>query len=252
MADLTNKTVVITGASQGIGAAAARAFAGLGANVVLVARSEARITALAKEIEASGGKAMALVCDVSQFAAVQQVIDTTCDTYGGVDILINNAGTIDPIAPLATADPADWSKAIDINLKGVFHGMRAALPIMTSGSTIITVSSGAAHSALEGWSAYCTSKAGVAMLTKAAHIEHAHQGIRVFGLSPGLVATEMQVKIRASGVNPVSKSDPATHRPPEVIATALLWLCTDDADEYLGQEISISNEVIRKQIGIEV
>ncbi len=247
---MTGKTVAITGASRGIGAAAARAFAAAGANVALLARSSEELGALAAEL---GDAAMALSCDVSDFAAVEAAIGATAERFGGLDVLINNAGVIEPIAMLGEADPAAWGQLVDINVKGVFHGMRAALPIMTAagGGTIITTSSGAAHNPLEGWSAYCTSKAGAAMLTACLDKEARGQGIRAMGLSPGTVATRMQREIRASGVNPVSQLDWSAHIPPEWPAQCLLWMCTPDADDYIGQEVSLRDPEIRARAGIE-
>lgn len=250
MTEVTGKTVLITGASRGIGAATAKAFAKAGANVVLTARSKDQIEDLAAEITKTGGKAIAIACDVSDFGQMQAAVDAATRVFGGLNILINNAGVVDPIGPLAQADPEDWGRTIDINLKGVFNGMRAALAVMQSGSTILTVSSGAAHSALEGWSAYCTSKAGAAMLTKAADIENRQRGIRIMGLSPGTVATDMQVKIRASGINPVSKLDPSAHISAKWPAKALLWMCTKASDDFLGQEISLRDERLRRRIGL--
>lgn len=247
---MTGKTVVITGASRGIGAAAARAFAAAGANVALLARSSEEIGALAAEL---GDTALALPCDVSDFGAVDAAIASAVGRFGGLDVLINNAGVIEPIAMLGKADPAAWGQLVDINVKGVFHGMRAALPIMTAagGGTIITTSSGAAHNPLEGWSAYCTSKAGAAMLTACLDKEARGQGIRAMGLSPGTVATRMQREIRASGVNPVSQLDWSAHIPPEWPAQCLLWMCSADADDYIGQEVSLRDPEIRARAGIE-
>jgi len=246
---MDGKRVLITGASKGIGAAAARVFAAAGAKVGLAARSEARIAALAAEI---GGGALALPCDVASHSAVEAAVAAMTRAFGGVDVLINNAGMIEPIATLDTADPAAWGQAIDINLKGVFHGIRAVLPGMLArgGGTIITVSSGAAHSPLEGWSAYCSAKAGAAMLTACLHHETHGRGIRAMGLSPGTVATDMQKVIRASGVNPVSQLDPSVHIPADWPARALLWMCEAEADAYLGQEISLRDEGIRRRAGL--
>jgi len=247
--DMTGKVVAITGASRGIGAAAARLFAEAGAKVGLIARSEGAIAEIAAEI---GPNAMALACDIASSPAFFGAIQRLEAAFGPVDVLINNAGVIEPIAPLAQADPAAWDQAIDINLKGVFHGMRAVMPGMIArhSGTIITVSSGAAHNPLEGWSAYCAGKAGAAMLTSVAHHESGHSGLRIMGLSPGTVATEMQVKIRASGINPVSQLDPEVHIPADWPARALLWMCTPDADDFLGQEIALRDEEIRRRIGL--
>lgn len=246
---MQGKVVVITGASRGIGAATARVFAQAGARVALLARSTAEIGALAAEI---GNDAMALACDVADWAAVQTALATVVARTGRLDALIGNAGVIDPIARLSQADPAAWARAVEINLTGVFHGMRAAIPIMRAqgSGTIITVSSGAAHNPLEGWGAYCASKAGAAMLTRVAHLEEGGHGLRIMGLSPGTVATGMQVRIRESGVNPVARLDPSVHIPADWPARALMWMCGPDADEFLGQEIALRDEGIRRRVGL--
>ena len=141
MKHITGKTIVITGASKGIGAATARTLAGLGAHVVLAARSSDALKALAKETDG-----IAVPCDVSDYGQVEALIDQA----GPVDALINNAGLIDPIAHLAQSDPEAWGRVVDVNVKGVYHGLRAALPGMTArgSGTVINISSGAATSAL--------------------------------------------------------------------------------------------------------
>jgi len=247
--DFNGKTVVITGASRGIGADAARQFAAAGANLALLARSAEALDDLAAEI---GGNVLVAACDVSDHAAVIEALGKAHQRFGSLDVLINNAGVIEPIARLEDADPAAWAKLIDINLTGVFNGIRAALPLMkpAGGGTIITVSSGAAHNALEGWSAYCSSKAGAAMLTRALDLEERANGIRAMGLSPGTVATQMQRDIKASGINPVSELNWEDHIPAEWPARALLWMCTADADDHIGQEISLRDEGIRKRVGL--
>ncbi|MBV7380242.1 SDR family oxidoreductase [Maritimibacter dapengensis] len=247
--DMSGKTVVITGASRGIGEAAARVFADAGANVALLARSGDALSDLA---DAIGENAMALECDVSRFESVQEAVDEAASRFGSVDVLINNAGVIEPIARLADSEPDDWGRAIDVNLKGVYHGMRAVLPMMLKKGegTVLTISSGAAHGALEGWSHYCASKAAVHMMTKALHKEEAGHGIRAIGLSPGTVATEMQREIKASGVNPVSQLDWSDHIPAEWPAKCLLWLCGPDGDAWLGQEVSLRDEDVRRSVGL--
>jgi NAD(P)-dependent dehydrogenase (short-subunit alcohol dehydrogenase family) len=249
MIDLTGRTVLITGASRGIGAEAARVFAEAGANVALVARSADSIADLAGEI---GNKAVAIPCDISRYWEVAQAVENCVTAFGGLDILINNAGVIEPIARLENADPEGWGQVIDINLKGVFHGMRAALPVMEAagGGTVLTISSGAAHNAIEAWSHYCASKAGAAMLTMCLHKEMGDKGIRAMGLSPGTVATQMQREIKASGINPVSQLDWSDHIPADWPAKALLWMCGPESDAYLGQEISLRDESIRKKVGL--
>ncbi|MEP3344942.1 MAG: SDR family oxidoreductase [Litoreibacter sp.] len=250
MVDLTGKTALITGASRGIGADTARVMAVAGAHVVLLARSARDMEVLAAEI---GARAIVCNCDVSNYEDWTRAVTTALEQTGRIDILVNNAGLIDPIARLEDSDPEEWGKLIDVNLKGVYYGVRAVLPTMLDQGkgTILNISSGAAHGPLEGWSAYCSSKAGAAMLTRCIQKEHGDAGLRVMGLSPGTVATEMQVKIKASGINPVSALDPSVHIPADWPAKALLWMCGADADSYLGEEISLRDEDVRRRVGVE-
>jgi NAD(P)-dependent dehydrogenase (short-subunit alcohol dehydrogenase family) len=252
MGRLSGKTVVITGASRGIGAAAAEAMAAEGASLMLLARSADAITALATRLRAAGVRAEAMTCDVGQFSQVQAAVGRTREAFGRVDALINNAGVIEPIGPMATTDPRAWAHSADTNFKGVFFGMRAVLPLMRAqgAGVIVNLGSGAAHTPLEGWSHYCAAKAACDMLTRCAHLENRGRGIRVFSLSPGTVATDMQRKIKASGINPVSQMDFASHAPPEMPARALVWLCTDDAADFAGQEVSLRDPGIRARVGL--
>lgn len=247
--DLNGKGVVITGASRGIGAATARAFAQAGAQVALLARGADEIAQLAGEI---GPNALAIPCDVTRYWEVEAAINAAHRAFGRLDVLIGNAGVIEPISPLAQADPEAWGQVIDINLKGVFHGMRAAVPLMlgAGGGTVITISSGAAYSALEGWSHYCASKAGALMLTASLHKEYAGRGIRALGLSPGTVATQMQREIKASGINPVAALKWEDHIPPEWPAKALMWMCGPEADGYLGADVMLRDAEIRARLGL--
>ena len=249
MTQFEGKVVMITGASRGIGEAAARLFAEAGAKVALLARGRDEIARIAGEI---GPDAIAVPCDISRYWEVEAAVNACLQAFGKLDILINNAGALKPIAPLIEADPEEWGHVLDVNTKGVFNGMRAAMPVMLArgGGTVITISSGAAHRPLEGWSAYCTSKAGTAMLTRAAHLENADKGLRIMGLSPGTVATQMQRDIKASGVNPVSQLDWEDHVPPEWPAKTLMWMCTPAADGYLGEEISLREEEVRRTVGL--
>jgi NAD(P)-dependent dehydrogenase (short-subunit alcohol dehydrogenase family) len=249
MTAMQGKTVLITGASRGIGEAAAREFAAAGAKVALAARDRDAIGRLAADI---GTAALAIPCDVSRHSDVAAAVEACVRSFGGLDVLIGNAGVIEPIAHLWKADPDTWGRSIDVNLKGVFNGMRAALPVMTAngGGTIITVSSGAAHNPVEAWSAYCAGKAGAAMLTRCLHLEARGRGIRAMGLSPGTVATQMQREIKASGINPVSQLDWSVHIPPDWPAKALLWMCSADSDAFLGEEISLRDEAIRRRVGL--
>jgi len=252
LSDLTDKIIVITGASRGIGEAAARYLATKGAKVVLAARSTEDIERIAGEITKTGGTAISQPCDVSDYAQVKVLMDTVVAAYGGIDVLVNNAGLIDPIARLIDSDPEKWGQIVDINYKGVYYCLHTAIPEMlrTGGGTIINISSGAATGALEGWSHYCSTKAAVLSLTQCAHKEHGDQGIRVVGLSPGTVATDMQVKIKNSGINPVSKLDFSVHIPPAWVAKAIAYLAGAGADKYAGSDFSLKNDAGRAEVGL--
>lgn len=252
MNSLNGKIALVTGASRGIGLATARELSAKGARVVLAARSSALISQHAAELAQSGAEASAIGCDVSSFEQFQATVDATCELYGRLDILVNNAGVIDPIARLSDGDPEVWGHAIDVNVKGVYHGLRAAIPVMErqGSGVIVNISSGAANSALEGWSHYCSSKAAAKKLTECAHKEVADRGIRVVGLSPGTVATDMMGKIKSSGINPVSKLDWSSHIPPEWAARAVAFLCGPGGSEYAGTDFSIKTNEGRRAVGL--
>ncbi|OCW59200.1 SDR family oxidoreductase [Hoeflea olei] len=247
--DLNGKTALITGASRGIGEAAARIMAGYGANVVLAARSQGDTNRIASEI---GERALAVTCDVARYGDIENAVNQAVKSFGRLDILVNNAGVIDPIARIAESDPEAWDQAVDINVKGVYHGLRAAIPVMKrqGGGVIVNISSGAASNALEGWSHYCATKAAVLMLTRCAHLECVADKIRVVGLSPGTVATDMQRSIKSSGVNPVSRLDWSDHIPPEWAGEAIAWLSTDAARPYDGGDMSLRTEEARRAVGL--
>jgi len=252
MSHVAGKTVIVTGASRGIGAATAKHFASLGARTVLAARSQDTVEAIAKQITDTGGVATAVRCNVADQNDVEALIQHACETFGGPDVLINNAGLIEPIGLLADSDPAAWSEVVDVNLKGVFYGIRFAIPRMLErgGGTIINLSSGAATSALAGWAHYCCTKAAVLSLTRCVDKEYREQGIRVLGLSPGTVATDMQIAIRASGINPVSRLDPSSHIPAEWVAKAIAYLCDPAADRHLGTDFSLKTDAGRAEAGL--
>ena len=252
MPSVAGKVVIVTGASRGIGEAAALALGRAGAAVMLLARDGARVEQVATQITRDGGQAAALACDVADYAAMQRAAAETRSRFGRLDVLVNNAGVIEPIASVADGDPAAWARSIQINLLGAYHAIHAVLPdmIAAGGGTIINLSSGAAMRPLQGWSAYCTGKAGLAMLTRAIALEHAGQGIRVFGFQPGTTDTDMHVIIRASGVNPLSRLPRETLTPVAHPAAAIVYLCTEAADDLAGQEVVLGNEAFRARLNL--
>jgi 3-oxoacyl-[acyl-carrier protein] reductase len=253
MGSLTGKVMIVTGASRGIGAAAAAALAKAGASVMLTARDGTLATEVAGQIIEAGGRAYATACDVSDYAAVEWLVTETEGRFGKVDALINNAGVIEPIASVAESDPAVWARNIEINLTGAYNPIRALLPrmIASGGGTIVNVSSGAGIRPLEGWSAYCSGKAGLVMLTRAIALENPTNGIRVFGFQPGTTDTDMQVTIRASGINVVSKIPRENLTPVAHPAAAIVYLCTPAADDLNGREFSLRDDSFRARLRLE-
>ena len=247
--DLTGKTALITGASRGIGEATARHLAALGANVALAARNAVAVRRIADDI---GRPALGLGCDVADWHQSVAAVNRTVEAFGGVDILVNNAGLIDPITRIADADPFAWGQVVDVNVKGAFHMLRAVVPGMLARGSglVINISSGAATSALEGWSHYCATKAALLSLTRTANKELGPGGVKVVGLSPGTVATDMQRAIRSSGINPVSRLEWDAHIPPEWVARAIAWLTTDAARAYDGGDFSLKTKEGRRAAGL--
>ena len=252
MQELEGQAAIVTGASRGIGAATARELARHGVAVVLAARSVGDMETVAANIRGAGGTAGAIACDVSRYGDVAATVEHCLGAYGRLDILVNNAGVIEPISRLGNSDPEQWDRCADINFKGVYHGLRAAIPVMEArgSGVIVNLSSGAASGALEGWSHYCSTKAAALSLTRCADKEYRDKGIRVVGLSPGTVATDMQVAIKASGMNPVSQLDPAVHISADWVARAIAWLCTGDAAEFAGTDFSLKTDEGRRRAGL--
>lgn len=246
--------VIVTGASRGIGAATALELANRGCKVVLAARSLERIQNLAETICSQQGQALALACNVADDQALDMVVQQTLTHFGKVTALINNAGVIEPIARLEHTDITQWREAIQINLVGAYLGVRAVLPhfYKQGQGVIVNVSSGAARTPLEGWSAYCSSKAGLAMLTQTISLEAEGRSVNVYGFAPGLVDTDMQGQIRASGINQVSRLARDTLSSPADAAKAVAWLCLHSPQDISGQELDIRDTVLRARMGLEL
>jgi len=234
----SRRVTIVTGASRGLGRAAAYELARDGYAVALAARSLDACEEAAGEIREQGGEALAVQLDVADRESVRNAVEGVLARWGKIDVLVNNAGVVEPIGMLGELDEEAWAQNIGINLLGPFNALQAVLPTMkrNGGGTIINVSSGAAHRAIEGWSAYCSAKAGLAMLTASIATELAGEGIFVYALSPGTVDTEMQAVIRASGINPVSQIPREALTPVQIPARAIARLANIRSPELNGEE----------------
>ena len=199
--NIKEKVVVITGASSGLGEATARLLSAEGASVVLGARREQRLRSLADEVTTNGGKATAIVTDVTKREQVQKLVDTAVQTYGRIDVIINNAGLM-PQSLLEQLKVDEWEQMIDVNIKGVLYGIAAALPYMQKQKAghIINVSSVAGHKVGPGSSVYAATKHAVRALSEGLRQEVKPYNIRMTVVSPGAVATELPNTITDAAV----------------------------------------------------
>jgi NAD(P)-dependent dehydrogenase (short-subunit alcohol dehydrogenase family) len=233
---LSGKRALVTGGNRGIGLAVVQALVAAGAEVTFTARRPATVTG-----------ATCVVCDVTNRAGMSGLMAQ------GFDILVNNAGVIGPIGRIADVAVEDWATNIQTNLIAAFHATQLAVRGMRGkGGVIINLSSGAAHRPMEGWSAYCAGKAGLAMLTRSVHEEYGAEGIRIYGFAPGVVDTDMQGAIRASGINPVSKIPRENLAPASDPARGIVWLCGEAAADWAGRELDVRNEEFRRACGLPV
>lgn len=195
---MTHFTVVVTGASRGLGAAIARLLPRLGASIVLNARSEAALAVIAREIRSDGGRAEVVAGDLRQPELCEQLVRTALDRFDRLDAVINNAATLEPVAPVAEADPEAWARALAVNVIAPVLLARAALPALrVRQGRILNVSSGAAIRPKTAWAAYNASKAALNQIT--ATLAREEPEITALAIDPGVMDTEMQAVIRAQG-----------------------------------------------------
>jgi NADP-dependent 3-hydroxy acid dehydrogenase YdfG len=190
--NISGKVVVITGASSGLGEATARLLSRQGAIVVLGARRNDRIKALADQLTGAGGKALAVATDVTDREQVKRLVDTAVKSFGRIDVMLNNAGVM-PLAPLELAKTDEWDQMIDVNIKGVLNGIAAALPYMREQKSghFINVSSVYGHKVGPNAAVYCATKFAVRAISEGLRQEVKPYNIRTTIISPGAVATEL-------------------------------------------------------------
>jgi NAD(P)-dependent dehydrogenase (short-subunit alcohol dehydrogenase family) len=236
---LEGKVAVVIGASRGIGRAIALRFAQAGAKVVVSSRKLEGVQAVADEIEASGGKALALQAHVGRMDDVMALVTRTVETFGRVDVAVNNAATNPHFGPLLTADEGQVDKTLDVNLKGVFRGCKAVAPLMEKqgGGKIINIASIAGLRPGPGMGVYGISKAGVIMLTQVLAVELGPANIQVNAIAPGVIKTRFsQVLWQTPQIaEPALRSLPVGRfGEPEEVASLALYLASPSSDYVTG------------------
>jgi NAD(P)-dependent dehydrogenase (short-subunit alcohol dehydrogenase family) len=241
---LANKVALITGAGSGIGQAAARLFAREGASVAVMDFNEAAAIGTANEITAQGGKALAIAGDVSLEADVRRMVEETIARFGRLDVLYNNAGTVNqPMTQMAELSVEHYDRVMAVNARSVYLGIKHAIPHMKrGGGSIINTASQAAFMAIIGGASYCASKAAVVGLTRVAALEYAQFKIRVNCICPGIIDTPLISNISAQAdINTAAWEINALKRRglPEEIAKVALFLASDDSSYISGAPFSI-------------
>lgn len=240
------QTVIVTGASRGLGAAIAQLAAGWGAAVVLAARSSQELQEGVRKIEQAGGNALAVNGDVSREEDCREIIRQALAQYGQIDALVNNGGTVEPIAPIAEASLQEWQKAWAVNLFGPVMLIQMALPqLRQNRGRVINISSGAAETVVGGWGAYSTSKAALNHLTRILASEEPQ--VTALAVRPGLVNTAMQSTIRERGKSRMAESnyqrlsgayESGSLLPPEQPGRAIACLALHAPVEWSGEALA--------------
>ncbi|WP_437623978.1 SDR family oxidoreductase [Sorangium sp. So ce1151] len=241
----TGKVAFVTGAGSGIGRAAALAFAREGAKVVVADVSEQNSQETVRRIEALGGRALAVRCDVTRAEDVKAALDQTIAAFGRLDAAFNNAGSEQAVTATADLTEEEWNRIVRVNLGGVFLCMKYEIPLMLQrgGGAIVNTSSGAGVKGFKGQAAYAAAKHGVVGLTKSAALDYAPQNIRINAVCPGIIDTPMMDRFSggtAEGRERVISQEPIGRMGrPEEIANAVLWLCSDAAPFVVGHAMVI-------------
>ena len=225
---LEGKVVLITGASQGLGRALALAYAKKGAKLAINARSEDSIHSVAREAEEQGAEVLAVAAGVSRSADVEMLVSETVERFGGIDVLINNAGILGPRVAIEEYPEDEWRRVIDANLTGPFLVSKAAIPHMREGGSIINLVSGVSVEGRAEWGAYSVSKFGLEGLNQILAAELQERGIRVNAVDPGGMRTDMRA-------NAYPQEDPMTRITPEENVGVFLYLASDESRGLTGQ-----------------
>ena len=240
MGSLDDKVVAITGASSGIGAATARRLASQGAAVVLGARRADRLDALASEIGAAGGRATGVTVDVTRAEDLERLVETAVATYGRLDVLVSNAG-IGPISPMSARRRTDWDAMIDVNLRGVLHGIDAALPIFEAQGRghFVTIVSTAGLKIVPTMAVYAATKNAVRTVLEGLRQESTDGTLKTTAISPGYVRTEFGESVTDPALRAeIGRGMQAFALDPDAIARAVEFVIDQPWEVEIG-ELSI-------------
>ena len=249
----TQRTALVTGASRGLGRAVALELARSGMRVGLVARSTEGLEETHRQLRELGAEARLFPADLSNAEQVEGLARGVREWTAHLDVLVNNAGVIEPLATFADVSFDAWASSVRINVEGTARVTHALLPPLRAakGARIVTISSGAAVSDIPGWSAYCTAKAALDRFALVLDAELKGEGIRSFSFAPGTIETHMQRSIRSTGVGPARLvSGEVEHLPAEVPARAVVYLCTPAAEALAGRHIDIRYPEVREALGL--
>jgi 3-oxoacyl-[acyl-carrier protein] reductase len=246
MASTPNKTAIVTGASRGIGSAVAERLAQDGLAVVVnYAGSEAEATALARKIKTAGGRAIIVQADISKPAEVVRLFDAAEKEFGGVDVLVNNAGIM-ALSSIATTDDALFDRTIAVNLKGTFNGLREAAKRLRNGGRIISFSTSVIGLRLETYGIYAATKSAVETLTAILSKELRGRSITVNAIAPGPTATDLFLKGKSQDlIDHMAKLNPLERLgTPKDIAAAVAFLAGPDASWINGQVLRANGGLV--------
>ena len=253
MGRLDGKAVIITGAGMGMGQAAALLFAKEGAKVAVVDWNAEAGQEAVKMIKGAGGEAIFIKTDVSKADDVKNMVKTTIDTYGKLDVIYNNAGILARVAFTENITEEEWDRIMAVNLKGVWLGMKYAIPEMLKAGkgSIINTASQCAERGTRNLGAYCASKGGVLALTRVTAMELAKKNIRVNALNPGIIATPMALSASKEEQEGFAAIIPQGRMGrPEEVAYAALFLASDESSHVTGHTLVVDGgiEVDNKQV----